>query len=109
MGVPAEGLVIEAHMETGKGSVVGLLVDQGTISPGHFLVAGVTYAKVRMLLDYAGRTIKSAGPSTPVTITVLNRFHNLATYLQSSKMKKKPGLWLKRLRLNVSATLLVQT
>ena len=39
LDVPAEGLVIEAHMETGRGSVVGLLVEQGQLKPGHFLVA----------------------------------------------------------------------
>jgi translation initiation factor IF-2 len=67
--VPAEGLVIESHMETGRGSVVGLLVEQGELKPGHFLVAGTAYGKVRTLLDFKGKTIKSAGPSTPVTVT----------------------------------------
>lgn len=67
--VPAEGLVIEAHMETGRGSVVGLLVEQGVLRPGHFLVAGTSYGKVRTLLDFAGKTLKQAGPSTPVTVT----------------------------------------
>jgi len=67
--IPAEGLVIESHMETGKGSVVGLLVEQGKLKPGYFLVAGTTYAKIRTLLDFAGKAIKEAGPSTPVTIT----------------------------------------
>ena len=67
--VPAQGLVIEAHMETGKGSVVGLLVDQGELKPGHFIVAGSTYGKVRTLLDFRGKTIKEAGPSKPVTVT----------------------------------------
>ncbi|MDB5167401.1 MAG: translation initiation factor nonfunctional [Candidatus Saccharibacteria bacterium] len=66
---PAEGLVIESHMETGRGSVVGLLVEQGMLRPGHFLVAGTAYGKVRTLLDFAGNTLKEAGPSTPVTIT----------------------------------------
>lgn len=66
---PAEGLVIEAHMETGRGAVVGLLVEQGQLRPGNFLVAGTAYGKVRTLLDFAGKTIKSAGPSTPVTVT----------------------------------------
>lgn len=66
---PAEGLVIEAHMETGRGSVVGLLVEHGMLRPGHFLVAGTAYGKVRTLLDFAGRTLKEAGPSTPVTVT----------------------------------------
>lgn len=66
---PAEGLVIESHMEVGRGPVVGLLVEQGMLKPGHFLVAGTTYGKVRTLLDYTGKTLKQAGPSTPVTIT----------------------------------------
>lgn len=65
----AEGLVIESHMEVGRGSVVGLLVEQGMLRPGHFLVAGTAYGKVRTLLDFTGKTLKEAGPSTPVTIT----------------------------------------
>lgn len=67
--VPAEGLVIESHMELGKGAVVSLLVEHGVLKPGQFIVAGSTYAKVRTLLDYAGRPIKEAGPSTPVIVT----------------------------------------
>lgn len=66
---PAEGLVIEAHMETGRGSVVGLLVEHGTLRPGHLLVAGTAYGKIRTLLDFKGNTLKEAGPSTPVTVT----------------------------------------
>ena len=67
--VPAEGLVIESHMEQGRGSVVGLLVEQGELKPGHFLVAGTSYGKVRTLLDFSGKPLKKAGPSTPVTVT----------------------------------------
>lgn len=67
--VPAEGLVIEARVETGRGPVVRLLVEQGTLRPGHFMVAGTTYGKVRTLQDFAGKAIKEAGPSTPVIVT----------------------------------------
>jgi translation initiation factor IF-2 len=67
--VPAEGLVIESHMEIGRGAVVGLLVEQGLLKVGAFLVAGTTYAKIRTLLDFTGKPIKEAGPATPVTIT----------------------------------------
>ncbi|MEI7918010.1 MAG: translation initiation factor IF-2 [Candidatus Saccharibacteria bacterium] len=66
---PAEGLVIESHMEVGRGPVVGLLVEQGVLKPGHFLVAGTTYGKVRTLLDFMGKALKEAGPSTPVIVT----------------------------------------
>lgn len=69
--VSPEGLVIEAHMETGKGSVVSLLVEQGTLRPGSFLVAGTSYGKIRTLSDFKGKVIKEAGPSTPVTVTGL--------------------------------------
>lgn len=69
--IPAEGLVIESHMEQGRGSVVSLLVEQGTIHEGDVLVAGTAYGKIRTLLDFKGDRIKKAGPSTPVTITGL--------------------------------------
>ena len=86
--VPAEGLVIEAHMETGRGSVVGLLVEQGILKPGHFLVAGTSYGKVRTLLDFTGKTLKQAGPSTPVTVTgfkELPQFGDVFTIVKNEK------------------------
>lgn len=66
---PSEGLVIESHMEQGRGAVVSLLVEHGILKPGAFMVAGTTYGKVRTLQDYAGRPLKVAGPSTPATVT----------------------------------------
>lgn len=67
--IPAEGLVIESHMETGKGSVVNLLVTGGELKTGEFVVAGSTYGKVRTMLDWKGKPKGKATPSTPVTIT----------------------------------------
>ncbi|OYX42546.1 translation initiation factor IF-2 [Candidatus Saccharibacteria bacterium 32-49-12] len=67
--VPAEGLVIESHMEVGRGAVVTLLVEQGFLRPGMFLTAGTSYGKVRTLLDFSGKASREAGPSTPVTVT----------------------------------------
>ncbi|MGH7249556.1 MAG: translation initiation factor IF-2, partial [Minisyncoccia bacterium] len=66
---PAAGLVIESHMEQGRGPVAVALVDEGTIKNGDSVVAGTTYAKVRSLEDTNGKSIESAGPSTPVIIT----------------------------------------
>jgi len=86
--VPAEGLVIESHMEQGRGSVVGLLIEQGELKPGHFLVAGTAYGKVRTLLDFQGKPIKKAGPSTPVTVTgfkELPQFGDEFTIVKSEK------------------------
>lgn len=85
---PAEGLVIEAHMEQGRGSVVGLLVEHGELKPGHYLVAGTAYGKVRTLLDFAGKPLKKAGPSTPITVTgfkELPQFGDEFTIVKSDK------------------------
>jgi translation initiation factor IF-2 len=65
----AEGQVIESHMEQGRGAVVSMLVEHGTLKPGLFLVAGSTYAKIRTLQDFAGKPVKEAGPATPATVT----------------------------------------
>lgn len=67
--IPAEGLVIESHMEVGKGSVVNLLVTSGELKTGEFIVAGTTYGKVRTMLDWEGKPKGKATPSTPVTVT----------------------------------------
>ncbi len=86
---PAEGLVIESHMEVGRGSVVGLLVEQGMLRPGHFLVAGTAYGKVRTLLDFAGKALKEAGPSTPVTVTGLKELPQFGDTFSIVKSEKE--------------------
>ncbi len=67
--VPAEGLVIEANLEAGRGALVGLLIKQGTLKTGQFIVAGMAYGKVRTINDFESKVIKSAGPSCPVSVT----------------------------------------
>lgn len=86
--VRAEGLVIESHMETGRGAVVGLLVEQGILKPSSFLIAGTAYGKVRTMHDFAGKTLKEAGPSTPVTVSgfkELPQFGDVFTVVSSEK------------------------
>ena len=74
--IPAEGLVIESHMEVGKGSVVNLLVTGGELKTGEFIVAGSTYAKVRTMVDFRGKPKGKATPSTPVTVTGFKELPN---------------------------------
>lgn len=66
---PATGLVIEAHVEQGRGPVAHALIESGTLKRGDFVVAGGAYAKVRNLETTSGKAIPSAGPSTPVVMT----------------------------------------
>lgn len=90
--IPSEGLVIESHMEVGRGPVVGLLVEHGTLKKGDFMVAGTAYGKIRTLLDYKERPIAEAGPSTPVTVTgfkELPQFGNRFEIVQSEKIARR--------------------
>jgi translation initiation factor IF-2 len=66
---PAQGLIIEAHVEQGRGPVAHALVETGTLHKGDFIVAGGVYAKIRNLEGTDGKPLKEATPSTPVVIT----------------------------------------
>lgn len=74
--IPSEGLVIESHMEIGKGSVVNLLVTGGELKTGEFIVAGGAYGKIRTMLDFRGKPKGKATPSTPVTVTGFKELPN---------------------------------
>ena len=66
---PARGLIIEAHVQQGRGPLAHALVEAGTLRPGDFIVAGGSYAKVRNLETTEGQPLKAATPSMPVAIT----------------------------------------
>lgn len=64
----ATGLIIESHLEQGKGPIANALVEEGTLKTGDFIVAGTTYAKIRTMEGSDGKPLKEAMPSTPVEI-----------------------------------------
>jgi translation initiation factor IF-2 len=68
----ARGTVIEAELDKGKGPVVHVLIQNGTLRVGDSFVAGVCFGRVRAMVNDKGKKIKEAGPSTPVEITGLN-------------------------------------
>ena len=68
----ARGLVIEAKLDKGRGSVATLLVQKGTLKVGDHIAMGESYGKVRAMTNDRGEKVKSASPSTPVEITGLN-------------------------------------
>lgn len=67
--VPASGLIIEAHVEQGRGPIAHALIEEGVLCCGDYVVAGSTYAHIRNLELTEGKMITQAGPSTPVAIT----------------------------------------
>ena len=85
---PAEGLVIESHMEVGKGSVVNLLVTEGELKTGEYIVAGTTYGKIRTMLDFRGKPKGKATPSTPVTVTGFKELPNFGDKFVEAKDEK---------------------
>jgi translation initiation factor IF-2 len=64
----ASGVVIESKLDPGRGAVVTVLVNRGTLKVGDALVAGAHWGRVRALHDYKGRKVKDAGPSEPVEV-----------------------------------------
>ena len=68
----AEGAVIEAKLDKGRGPVATVLVQRGTLKTGDIVVAGSEWGKVRLLQNDRGETVKTAGPSMPVEVLGLS-------------------------------------
>jgi len=68
----AEGAVIEAQLDVGRGPVATVLVQRGTLRQGDIFVVGEQYGKVRALINDRGERVKEAGPSVPVEVLGLN-------------------------------------
>ncbi len=68
----AKGTVVESYLDKGRGPVATVLVQNGTLHIGDFIVAGTAFGRVRAMLDYKGKKIKAAGPSAPVEILGLS-------------------------------------
>ncbi|WP_417693871.1 translation initiation factor IF-2 [Roseibium sp.] len=64
----AEGIVVEAQLDRGRGPVATVLVQKGTLKTGDILVAGAEWGRVRAMLDEDGKQVKEAGPSKPVEV-----------------------------------------
>jgi translation initiation factor IF-2 len=66
--VPAQGVVLEARLDSQKGPLATVVIQQGTLKAGQAFVSGLTTGKVRAMFDEHGKVIKTAGPSMPVEI-----------------------------------------
>lgn len=86
---PANGLIIEAHMEQGRGSVAVALVESGTLKKGDFVVAGSTYAKVRNLETTLSKPLDKAGPSTPAVLTGFKSLPEFGDEFKVAKNEKE--------------------
>ncbi|MFT4532585.1 MAG: translation initiation factor IF-2 [Candidatus Saccharimonadales bacterium] len=86
---PARGLVIESHLEQGRGPIAVSLIEHGKLSKGDYLVAGSAYGKARTIHDTDGNEIKSAGPSTPVLISGFKSMPDFGDIIEVAKTEKE--------------------
>lgn len=85
----ARGIVIEAKLDKGRGSVATVLVQKGTLRVGDSVAAGSCYGKVRAMIDDKGNKVKEAGPSKPVEILGLNNVPNAGEVFVSTSNEKE--------------------
>ena len=85
----ARGIVIEAELDKGRGTVATILVQKGTLCVGDNIAIGATYGKVRAMMDDKGRRVKEAKPSTPVEILGLNAVPNAGEIFMATDNEKE--------------------
>ena len=70
--IPATGVVLESKLEKGRGPVADLLIQQGHLKKGDFLLCGMEFGRVRAMFNEVGKPVKEAGPSCPVEVLGLS-------------------------------------
>jgi translation initiation factor IF-2 len=86
---PAAGLIIESHLEQGRGPVAEALVEQGTLKTGDYISVGTTYGKIRNLESTNGNILKEAGPSTPIAMTGIKELPEFGEEFKVVKSEKE--------------------
>ncbi|MBE6700845.1 MAG: translation initiation factor IF-2 [Ruminococcaceae bacterium] len=81
----AKGIVIEAKLDKGRGAVATILVQNGTLHIGDYVIAGTTVGRVRAMINDKGQNIKEAGPSVPVEILGLSEVPTAGDIFNSVK------------------------
>ena len=66
--IPAEGVVLEAYLDRGRGPVANILIRDGSLDAGDYVVAGGSWGRVRAMTDDRGNQLPTAGPATPVEV-----------------------------------------
>ncbi len=86
---PGHGTVIEALLDRGKGPVARILVTDGTLNTGDYVLAGPAFGKIRAMTDDRGRAVTTAGPATPVEVLGLTQVPNAGDAVDAVKDPKK--------------------
>ncbi len=89
INAPAKAVVIESRLDKGRGAVVTVLVQSGTLKKGDIVLAGTSYGRIRAMFDEVGKPVTSAGPAIPVEILGLSDVPNSGDDLIALKDEKK--------------------
>ena len=89
VNVPAKGVVIESRLDKGRGNIASVLVQEGTLNNGDYVLAGMQFGRVRNMTDERGALIEAAGPSIPVEILGLDGTPNAGDDLMVVKDERK--------------------
>jgi len=84
-----KGIIIETKVDKNRGSLVTVIVKDGTIKKGDFFVAGTTYGKIRAMFDFNGNMVKEVGPSMPTEILGFDELPEAGDVLQVVDSEKK--------------------
>ncbi len=87
--IPAEGIVIETYLDKGRGPVANVLIKDGSLSTGEFVVAGSAWGRVRAMTDDRGKQLKSAKPGTPVELLGLSEMPAVGDHVYAVTDQKK--------------------
>ena len=80
--IPAKGLIMETKLDKKRGIIASVLIQDGSLKIGDYFIAGLSYGKIRSLIDDKGKSIKKAGPSTPVGIVGFGKMPLAGDYFQ---------------------------
>ncbi len=100
---PGEGLVIEAHVDPKRGTSATLIVQDGTVKSGQFVVAGAAYAPVRIMENFVGKPIKEAPPGSPVRIVGFSSTPTIGARFATVESKKEAESLISIVRSDVPA------
>ena len=80
--IPAKGLIMETKLDKKRGIIASVLIQDGSLKVGDYFIAGLYYGKIRSLIDDKGKSIRKAGPSTPVEIIGFSKMPQAGDYFQ---------------------------
>jgi translation initiation factor IF-2 len=92
---PATGVVIEGKLDPKRGTTATLMIMNGTLRSGQYVVSGTTYAPVRIMEDFQGKAIKTAGAATPVGIVGFNSIPEIGATFYTVTNKKEAEVAIK--------------